>query len=67
VGSPDVFGLNPNAEITYFTNGAKLLWFNLLSMQATDSASGGGVNKDDYVLKIANDIEEKIPIEFDVI
>jgi len=36
-------------------------------MQATDAGSGGGVNKDDYVLKIANDIEEKIPIEFDVI
>jgi hypothetical protein len=59
--------LNPNAEITYFTNGAKLLWLNLLSMQVTDAASSGSVNKDEYVLKIANDIEEKMPIEFDVI
>lgn len=59
--------MNPNAEITYFTNGAKLLWVNLLSMQVTDAASAGSVNKDEYVLKIANDIEEKMPVEFDVI
>lgn len=36
-------------------------------MQVTDAASSGSVNKDEYVLKIANDIEEKMPIEFDVI
>jgi len=30
INSPIVFGLNPNAEITYFTNSAKLIWDNLL-------------------------------------
>ncbi len=29
---PYVFGLNPNSEITYFSNSAKLIWRNLLSM-----------------------------------
>lgn len=32
INSPDVFGLHPNAEITYYTNGAKMLWNNLISM-----------------------------------
>lgn len=32
INTPEVFGLHPNAEITYFTNAAKLLWENLISM-----------------------------------
>jgi hypothetical protein len=36
-------------------------------MQATSGGDSGGINKDDYVSKIANDIEEKMPIEFDVL
>ena len=32
INSPSVFGLHPNAEITYFTNSAKSLWDNLLSL-----------------------------------
>lgn len=33
INSPSVFGLHPNAEITYYTNSAKSLWDNLISMQ----------------------------------
>jgi hypothetical protein len=40
-----VFGLNPNAEITYFTNSAKLNWENLLLMQFASASSGGGGNR----------------------
>lgn len=32
INSPSVFGLHPNAEITYFTNSAKSLWENLILM-----------------------------------
>jgi dynein heavy chain len=32
IASPEVFGLHSNAEITYFSNAAKLLWSNLISM-----------------------------------
>jgi len=32
INSPSVFGLHPNAEITYFTNSAKSLWDNLIAM-----------------------------------
>jgi dynein heavy chain len=41
-----VFGLHPNAEITYFTNAAKNLWDNILSMQINTSASASGLNRD---------------------
>jgi dynein heavy chain, axonemal len=32
INSPSVFGLHSNAEITYFSNAAKSLWDNLLSL-----------------------------------
>jgi dynein heavy chain len=40
INSPSVFGLHPNAEITYFTNSAKSLWDNLLSLQSTAAQAG---------------------------
>jgi len=67
INSPDVFGLHGNAEITYYTNGAKMLWNNLISMQASDTAGDSAVNKDEYVYKVASDIQERIPVEFDVL
>jgi dynein heavy chain len=45
INSPIVFGLNPNAEITYFTNSAKNTWENLLLMQLTSSGSGANSNR----------------------
>jgi dynein heavy chain len=46
INSPIVFGLNPNAEITYFTNSAKNTWENLLLMQLTSSGSGANSNRE---------------------
>lgn len=56
INSPDVFGLHPNAEITYFTNSAKSMWDNLISMQSTDAVGSAGVNKDEYVEQVASDV-----------
>ncbi len=46
INSPIVFGLNPNAEITYFTNSAKNTWENLLLMQLTSTGSGANSNRE---------------------
>ncbi|CAD7925016.1 unnamed protein product [Amoebophrya sp. A120] len=59
--SPGVFGLHPNAEINYFTNAAKEIWFGLLAMETGSGGSDGGMSKDDYIAKIANDILKRIP------
>ena len=44
-----VFGLHPNAEITYFSNSAKLNWENLLLMQFASSSSDGGANREELI------------------
>ena len=59
--SPVVFGLHPNAEITYFTNAAKAMWTNLLSMQVSSSSSTLGVNRDEYIRSVADDVLGKLP------
>lgn len=61
INSPIVFGLNPNAEITYFTNSAKLNWENLLLMQFASASIGGGINREELIESTANDILSKLP------
>lgn len=64
--SPGVFGLHSNAEISYFTNSAKDLWFNTLQMQTSDGAAAGAVNREEYIEKVAGDILGKLPEVFDI-
>ena len=61
INSPIVFGLHPNAEITYFTNSAKLNWENLLLMQFASSTSSEGSNREEMIEGTANDILSKLP------
>jgi dynein heavy chain, axonemal len=61
INSPMLFGLNPNAEITYFTNSAKANWENLLLMQFASASSGGGMNREELIEATANDVLSKLP------
>ena len=61
INSPIVFGLHPNAEITYYTNSAKLDWENLLLLQFSSSAGSGGSNRDEMIENTANDVLSKLP------
>lgn len=61
-----MFGLHTNAEIIYYTNYAKSLWFNTLSMQTSEGGESGGVNREEYVTGVASDIQAKLPEVFDI-
>eukprot|EP00397_Hematodinium_sp_SG-2012_P000029 GEMP01000029.1.p1 GENE.GEMP01000029.1~~GEMP01000029.1.p1 ORF type:complete len:4546 (+),score=1158.20 GEMP01000029.1:32-13639(+) len=61
--TPGVFGLHPNAEINYFTNAAKDMWFGLLSMQTGVGGAGTGMSKEDYIKSTADGVMNKIPDE----
>lgn len=66
INSPAVFGLHPNAEIMYYTNAAKDLWDNMLTLQVQGSHSSSSDNKDEYIDNIASDILSKLPSIWDV-
>jgi dynein heavy chain len=52
-----VFGLHPNAEITYYANYAKQMQLSLLLMQSEGGVSGGGPgNKDAFLVNTADEI-----------
>ena len=64
--TPQVFGLHPNAEITYYTNASKALWKDLLDLQPRVASSSGGITREDYIANVASGIEAKQPELFDL-
>ncbi len=49
--SPAVFGLHPNAEITYFSSSAKELWLGLISMQTGEGGKTDGVSREEFIIQ----------------
>jgi dynein heavy chain len=66
VQSPEVFGLHPNADISYYSSTTKTLWRDLVSLQPRVSGGGDGVRREDIVDRIAIDLLGKIPPTFDL-
>ncbi|KAJ7387133.1 Dynein heavy chain 10, axonemal [Desmophyllum pertusum] len=64
--TPDVFGLHPNAEIGYYTHSAKDMWNHLVELQPQTGGEAGGVSREEFIAKIATDIQGKLPPLFDV-
>ena len=64
--TPCVFGLHSNAEIGYFTNAAKDMCSYMIELQPQTSSSDGGISREQYIEKVASDIEEKLPVLFEL-
>lgn len=62
ISTPEVFGLHPNAEISYSTNAARNLWKNLIDLQPRVGGGGGGKqSREAYISQIALDVDQRLP------
>lgn len=59
-----VFGLHPNADITYQTNLANETFSTIVSIQPKDSSTRGGETWEAVVQRLADEMLEKLPPDY---
>ena len=64
VDTPEVFGLHPNADITYMTTMAKEVLGTIVDIQPKDGSSSAGESREDAVARMCNEFLEKLPADF---
>uniref|UniRef100_A0A8C3Y604 Dynein, axonemal, heavy chain 5 n=1 Tax=Catharus ustulatus TaxID=91951 RepID=A0A8C3Y604_CATUS len=64
IDTPEVFGLHPNADITYQTNLANETFSTIVSIQPKDSSTRGGETREAVVQHLADEMLEKLPPDY---
>ncbi|NWZ66399.1 DYH5 protein, partial [Acrocephalus arundinaceus] len=64
IDTPEVFGLHPNADITYQTNLANETFTTIVSIQPKDSSTRGGETREAVVQRLAYEMLEKLPPDY---
>eukprot|EP00768_Dysnectes_brevis_P002834 gnl/Dysnectes_brevis/2072_a2396_807.p1 GENE.gnl/Dysnectes_brevis/2072_a2396_807~~gnl/Dysnectes_brevis/2072_a2396_807.p1 ORF type:complete len:4631 (+),score=1942.19 gnl/Dysnectes_brevis/2072_a2396_807:116-13894(+) len=63
---PQIYGLHPNAELTFRSKQATEILGTIMSMQPKDSAGGGGESREDIVLRQTREILAKMPPDYNL-
>jgi dynein heavy chain len=64
IDSPEVFGLHPNADLTFRVKEAHALINTLLETQPKQSDSGSGRTREDVVMEKSEELLKKLPESF---
>ncbi|XP_060709267.1 dynein axonemal heavy chain 8-like [Hemiscyllium ocellatum] len=64
VDTPQVFGLHPNADITYQSNTAAEILNTITNIQPKETSGGGGETREATVFKLADSMLRKLPSDY---
>ncbi|XP_078399005.1 dynein axonemal heavy chain 8-like [Cetorhinus maximus] len=64
VDTPQVFGLHPNADITYQSNTAAEILNTITNIQPKESSGGGGETREASVFKLSDSMLKKLPPDY---
>merc|ERR1712167_554121 len=62
--SPEVFGLHPNADLTFRTKEVNSLLDALSETQPKTGGGGGGQSREDVVYEKASELLERLPVDY---
>ncbi|KAG2382014.1 hypothetical protein C9374_005806 [Naegleria lovaniensis] len=64
IDNPEVFGLHPNADITYRTEESKSVLSTILDVQPKESSGAAGETREDAVFRKAEEFLKNMPADF---
>lgn len=64
IDSPEIFGLHPNADLSFRVKEVNTLFNTLGETQPKGGGGGGGVSREDIVYEKCGDLIEKIPEDY---
>ncbi|KAG1684351.1 Dynein heavy chain 5, axonemal [Nymphon striatum] len=65
IDPPTLFGLHPNADVTYQMNRSLMVLDTILNIQPKDERVGGTESRESVVYKLCKDILNKLPQDYD--
>ena len=64
IDSPEIFGLHPNADLTFRVKEVNALFKTLGETQPKGGGGDGGVSREDVVYEKATDLQERLPEDY---
>jgi len=64
VDDPELFGLHANADLVYRTSLTKTVLNTILDIQPKEGGGGGGLTREEIVLKMVEDLQSKCPPDY---
>ena len=64
VDDPEIFGLHGNADLAYRSSQTKAVLGTILDIQPKEGGGGGGLTREEVVLKMVEDLQAKLPPDF---